>query len=79
MLATIVDTNELWQTVAASLIAGVGITFTFSLMILGATRFADRTRDENTPAATGAGLLAVTGLVLTVAGIGLGIVVMLSK
>ena len=79
MLATIVDTTELWQTVAASVVAGVGITFTFSLMILGATRFADRSRDENTLAAAGAGLLAVSGLILTVAGIALGIVVMLTK
>jgi hypothetical protein len=79
VLATIVDTKELWQTIAASFIAGVGITLTFSLMILGASRFADRSRDERTFAAAGAGLLAVTGLLLTVAGIGVGILVMLSK
>ena len=79
MLATIVDTKDLWQTVAASLIAGVGITFTFSLTILGVARLADRDREERPVTTAGAGLLAATGLLLTVAGIGLGIVVMLSK
>jgi len=79
VLATIVDTKELWQTVAASFIAGVGITLTFSMMILGASRFADRSRDGRTVAAAGAGLLATAGLLLTIAGIGVGIVVMLSK
>jgi len=79
MLATIVDTTELWQTVVAALIASLGMTFTFSLVILGVARLADRARDDRPAAAAGAGLLAVTGLVLTVAGIALGMVVMLSK
>ena len=79
MLATIVDTKELWQTVAASFIAGVGITFTFSLTILGAARLADRNREGRSVATGFAGLLAATGLLLTVAGIALGMAVMLSK
>ena len=79
MLSTIVDTKELWQTVVASAVAGVGITLTFSLMILGVARSTDRARDERPVAATAAGLLAATGLILTVAGVALGMVVMLSK
>ena len=79
MLATIVDITELWQTVVAALIAALGMTFTFSLVILGVARLADRARDDRPVAATGAGLLAATGLVLTVAGLALGMVVMLSK
>ncbi|MGH2923994.1 MAG: hypothetical protein ACRDKH_08205 [Solirubrobacterales bacterium] len=78
MLATIVDTNDLWQTVAASFAAGVGITFTFSLMILGAARLADRNREERSVTTAVAGLVVASGLVLTVAGIALGIVVMVS-
>jgi hypothetical protein len=79
VLATVVDTKELWQTVVASAVAGVGITLTFSLMILGVARSADRARDERPVAAAGAGLLAVTALLLTVVGVALAMVVMLSK
>ena len=40
MIATIVDTKALWETVVAAFVAGVGTTIVFSLAILGATRFA---------------------------------------
>jgi hypothetical protein len=76
VLATIVDTQELWKTIAASFVAGVGITLMSSLTILGFARLGNRDRSVAT---AGAGLLAVTGLLLTVAGIALGMVVMLSK
>ena len=51
MLATIVETQDLLETVAASVIAGVGVTIVFSLAIYGATRFADLSRDERPVAA----------------------------
>ena len=35
MLATIVDTSALWQTIVAAFVAGVGTTLVFSLAILG--------------------------------------------
>ena len=48
MIATIVDTKALWQTVVAAFVAGVGTTFVFSLAILGATRFAEANREGRT-------------------------------
>ena len=45
VIATIVDTTALWETVVAAFVAGVGTTIVFSLAILGATRFAEANRD----------------------------------
>ena len=41
MIATIVDTKALWETVVAAFVAGVGTTIIFSFAILGATKFAE--------------------------------------
>jgi hypothetical protein len=79
VIATIVDTNELWETVVAALIAGVGITASFSVLIFGAARFAELRRDDRPLAAGAAGALAVTALLVTLGGLVLGMVVMLSK
>ena len=79
MIAALVETKDLLETVAASLIAGVGVTVTFSVMIFGAVRQADLRRDDRPALATAAGALAVLALVVTLAGIGVGITVMLSK
>ena len=79
MIATVVETQDLLETVAASLIAGIGVTAAFSLVILGVTRSADMLRDERPLLATAAGGLAViAGLVVTAA-IVFGIVVMTQK
>jgi predicted RecB family nuclease len=78
-VATVVETKELLQTVAASLIAGIGVTAAFSLVIFGITRSADMARNERPMLATAAGALAVlAGLVVTAA-IVFGIVVMTKK
>ena len=45
ILATVVDWEALLDVVVASLVAGVGVTITFSLAIYGATRFAEVRRD----------------------------------
>ena len=45
VIATIVDTKALWETVVAAFVAGVGTTIVFSLAILGATRFTDASRE----------------------------------
>ena len=79
MIATLVETKNLLETVAASLIAGIGVTAAFSLVIFGITRSADMVRDERPLLATAAGGLAVlAGLVVTAA-IVFGIVVMTKK
>ena len=79
MIATIVHTDELLQTVAASVVAGIGVTFLFSLGIWGAGQFAELNRNQRPVAATAA--LVVGGVAL--AGVGaaivIGIIVMTSK
>jgi hypothetical protein len=79
VLATIVDTKELWQTVVASLVAAVGVTTTFSLLIFGAARAADLQRQDRPIAAAAAGGLAALAFIATLVAVGLGIVVMLAK
>jgi hypothetical protein len=79
MIATVVDTGDLLATVAASLIAGVGVTFVFSLAILGAARFADLNRDGRPVAAAAFGMLAMLGLVASAAAVTVGIIVMTQK
>jgi uncharacterized membrane protein YidH (DUF202 family) len=79
LIASVVETKELLQTIAASLVAGVGITTAFAILIFGATRSADMVRDERPLLATAAGGLAVVALVVVIALIVLGIVVMTSK
>jgi hypothetical protein len=79
MLATVVDTKELWQTVVGSLVAGVGVTAAFSVLIFGAVRSSDLRRDDRPVLATAAAGLAGLGLLATVGAIALGIVVMTAK
>jgi hypothetical protein len=79
VLATIVDTGALLKAVVAAFIAGVGVTFIFSLAILGASRFVDRTRDGRPAAAIAFGTLGVVALVAALAVVTLGIIVMTRK
>ena len=79
MIATIVETKELLQTVAASAIAGIGITIIFSIAVYGATRFVDLSRDERPAAATAAAVLAGLALVASLAAVVFGVIVMTSK
>jgi hypothetical protein len=79
MVAIIVETEALLDTVLASVVAGVGITAAFAILIFGVTRAADMTRDERPLLATAAGGLAMIALLVVTASIVLGIVVMTSK
>jgi hypothetical protein len=79
MLATIVDTQALLQTVVASAIAGVGVTLIFSLAILGASRFAESSRDGRPVAAVAFGALAVLALAAAAAAVTVGLIVMTQK
>jgi hypothetical protein len=79
VIATVVDVKELWETVLAALVAGVGITASFSVMIFGVARFAELRRTERPLLASAAGGLAALAFVVTVGGIILGMAVMLSK
>jgi hypothetical protein len=79
MLATVVDTKELLQTVVAALVAGVGITLIFSVALLGAARFADMSREGRSLAAAAFGTLAVIGVLAFLGAIAVGIIVMTTK
>jgi hypothetical protein len=79
MLATIVDTSALWQTIVAAFVAGVGTTLVFSLAILGVARFAEANRQgRSVQSAVFAGL-AVLGLLATAAAIVFGVIVMTTR
>jgi hypothetical protein len=79
MLATVVETQELLKTIAASVIAGVGITASFSLVIFGTVRASALARDERPVLAVAAGALAALALAVTIAGIVVGLLAMASK
>lgn len=79
MIATIVDTKALAETVAAAFVAGVGATVVFSLAILGTTRFAEANRDGRRLQAALFGALAVAGLLATAATAVVAVIVMTRK
>jgi hypothetical protein len=77
--AEIVNTADLWKTVVAALIAGVGITSLFSVTVLSVGRAIDASRsDRDLPSGFWAPL-AVLGLAAALATIVLGVVVMTHK
>jgi hypothetical protein len=78
LIGSIVDWEDLGLTVAASAIAGIGITAAFSVAILGGAQFTERRREGHLVAAVGAALVGVLGLAVCAAGIVFGLVVMLS-
>jgi hypothetical protein len=79
MLAVVVETKELLQTVLASLVAGVGITVVFSIAIWGAARFVDLSRSERPVAAGAAAAVGGLALAATLAAVVAGLLVMTSK
>jgi hypothetical protein len=79
MVASVVETKELLETVVASLVAGIGVTAAFSLVIFGVTRSAEMARNERPMLATAAGGLAVLAGAVVIAAIVFGIVVMTRK
>jgi hypothetical protein len=79
ILATIVDTDALLKTIVAAFVAGVGVTFIFSLAILGASRFVDLSRDGRGAEAIAFGALALVAVLVALAAVTLGIIVMSQK
>jgi hypothetical protein len=79
VIATIVHTDELLQTVVASVIAGVGVTFLFSVGIWGAGQFAELSRSERPMAATAAAVIGVVALLCVAGAVITGIVVMTNE
>ncbi|HEU5252212.1 MAG TPA: hypothetical protein VFU16_02665 [Solirubrobacterales bacterium] len=79
MIATIVHTDELLQTILASVVAGIGVTFAFSVGIWGAGQFVELNRGERPVAATAALVVSGFALLCVGAAIVVGIVVMTDK
>jgi hypothetical protein len=77
--ATLVEGQELLETVIASLLAGVGVTAIFAIGVWGVGRFADLSRDERTLAAGAAAVIATAALACVLAAVVVGIVVMTKK
>jgi hypothetical protein len=77
-LASVVDLGQLLEVVEASLIAGIGVSIAFSLVIRGAVRAAEHRQTR--PLSAGLhGLMAVVALLACLAAIVFGVSVMLSK
>lgn len=79
IVATLVAWKELGQTVVASLVAGVGITFAFSLGIWGSGQFVELSRNDRPVAATLAGVVGAFAFLCVAAAVVIGIVVMTTK
>jgi hypothetical protein len=79
MLATVVETKDLLDTVIASLVAGIGVTTVFAILIFGLTRASDMARNERPVLAVAAGGLAVLAFAVVTTAIVLGITVMTQK
>ncbi len=79
MIATIVHTDELLQTIAASVVAGIGVTFAFSVGIWGAGQFTELSRNERPVAAAGAAVVGLLAMAVVAASLVAAILVMTSK
>jgi len=79
MIATIVEGKDLWQTVVASVVAGLGVTFLFSLGIWGTSRFVELSRCDRQGAAAAAGVIALLAFATVGAAVIIAIVVMTQK
>lgn len=77
-IADLVDLRGLWKTVVASLAAGVGLTVAFSFAVFGAARFREL-RQTHPGWAVASAALSVAGLMAVLAGIVLGLAIMLEK
>jgi hypothetical protein len=79
VLAEIVQTEDLIETIAFSIVAGIGVTAIFSVAIWGAARFTDLSQEDRRPAALAAAATSGVALVAVLAAIVIAVVVMTSK
>jgi hypothetical protein len=74
-----VDVGALVEVIWVSVLAGVGVSLTFSLVVLGSARSVAARRDGNDGAATAYAAIAVLAFGVFLAGLVLGVNIMLSK
>jgi hypothetical protein len=77
--AAIVDGGQILRVVGTALVAGVGISLVFSLVIWGAVRAGEHRQRDRMLAAGAHGLLSALALLATFAAVAFGVAVMLSK
>jgi hypothetical protein len=75
----VLDVGQLGRVVEAALIAGIGVSLAFSLVIRGAVRATECRHQARPVAASAYALLATVALIAVLAAIGFGVTVMLSK
>jgi hypothetical protein len=75
----VVEVNQIFEVIWVSLIAGIGITTAFSLVVLGTGRSAEARRSGRTGASVAYGLLAAVFLILVAASFVFAIEVMLTN
>ena len=74
-----IDFHALGQVIWVSLLAGVGVTVLFSLVIWGADKAAVARREGEESQALGYGALAVAAMVIFSVAVVVGVIVMLRK
>jgi len=74
-----VEIGKLLDVIWVSLAAGVGITTVFSLVVYSGARAGEARREGHSSAATLFGVLAVLALLAFVAGVVIGVSIMLDK
>ena len=79
MIAAAVDWDALLQVIWVSLVAGVGVTLTFSLVVLGSGRSEQARRTGRDGAAIAYATLAGVAFLVFVAGLVAGVNIMLAK
>jgi hypothetical protein len=79
MMLAAVNVGDLAEVIWVSLVAGVGVTLTFSLVVLGSGRSAEARRTGRDVAAIGYATLAGLALLVFLAGLVAGVNIMLSK
>ena len=79
VLASLVEGKELLQTVIAATVAGLGVTFAFSVAIWGFGRSVELGTDDRRLAAGIAAAIGTLALLVVLAAIVFGIVVMTDK
>jgi len=77
VIATVVDTHALLQVIWVSLLAGVGVTASYGIALLGASRALEYGRDGNGPRAVAYAVAGVVGFAIVIGAIVFGIVILI--
>ena len=79
MVAATVEWSKLLQVIWVSLIAGIGVTLVYSLIIFGGARAADARRDKAAGPAAAYGAMTAVALLVFLGGLVFGVAIILNK